>query len=273
MLIRYGYDMTFGCAAPTPMVCQLDLHPSCTPMIRAETPFRATPHAESWLYSDVFGNRCRRFNAPAGDIAISNSGVVEVSGLPDPVVPDAAEIPVADLPDDTLLYLVGSRYVETDKLSQIAWDHFGRTAPGWARVQAICDFVNGHIAFGYENARSTRTAHEAYVERTGVCRDFAHLAVAFCRCMNIPARYANGYLGDIGVPPDPAPMDFNAWFEVFLGSKWYTFDARHNMPRIGRILIARGRDAADIPLVNSFGPHVLKSFRVWTEETDSVASG
>ena len=273
MLIRYGYDMTFGCAAPTPMVCQLDLHPSCTPWVRAETPFKATPHVESWLYSDVFGNRCRRFNAPAGEIAISNSGVVEVSDLPDPVVLDAAEIPVADLPDDTLLYLVGSRYVETDKLSQIAWDHFGHTASGWARVQAICDFVNGHIEFGYQNARSTRTAHEAYVERTGVCRDFAHLAVAFCRCLNIPARDANGYLGDIGVPPDPAPMDFNAWFEVFLGGKWYTFDARHNMARIGRILIARGRDAADIPLVNSFGPHVLKSFQVWTEETDSVASG
>jgi transglutaminase-like putative cysteine protease len=190
----------------------------------------------------------------------------------DAVAPDAAEIPVADLPDETLLYLVGSRYVETDKLSQIAWDHFGRSAPGWARVQAICDFVNGHIEFGYETARSTRTAYEAYVERVGVCRDFAHLAVAFCRCMNIPARYANGYLGDIGVPPDPAPMDFNAWFEVFLGGKWHTFDARHNMPRIGRILIARGRDAADIPLVNSFGPHALKAFSVVTEETNSVAS-
>jgi transglutaminase-like putative cysteine protease len=140
-------------------------------------------------------------------------------------------------------------------------------------VQAICDFVNGHLTFGYASARATRTAYEAYAERVGVCRDFAHLAVAFCRCMNIPARYCNGYLGDIGVPPDPAPMDFNAWFDVFLGGKWHTFDARHNMPRIGRILIARGRDAADIPLVNSFGPHILKSFRVWTDETGSAASG
>ncbi len=180
---------------------------------------------------------------------------------------------MADLPDDTLLYLVGSRYVETDKLSQIAWDHFGHAAPGWPRAQAICDFVNGHIAFGYASARSTRTAYEAYAERVGVCRDFAHLAVAFCRCMNIPARYCNGYLGDIGVPPDPAPMDFSAWFDVFLGGKWHTFDARHNMPRIGRILIARGRDAADIPLVNSFGPHILKSFRVWTDETRFAAPG
>ncbi len=272
MLIRYGYEMTFACNTPTPMVCQLDVHPVHAAAVRAETPFAATPHVESWLYADVFGNRCRRFNAPAGELTISNSGVVEVSGRTDPVVPDAAEVPVADLPDDTLLYLVGSRYVETDTLSQIAWDLFGQTKPGWSRVQAICDFVNSHIVFGYENARSTRTAYEAYAERVGVCRDFTHLAVAFCRCMNIPARYANGYLGDIGVPPDPAPMDFNAWFEAFLGGKWYTFDARHNIPRIGRILIARGRDAADIPLVNSFGPHVLKSFRVWTEETNTAAA-
>lgn len=272
MLIRYGYEMTFACNAPTPMVCQLDVHSVHAASVRAETPFAATPHIVSWLYADVFGNRCRRFNAPSGDLTISNSGVIEVSGRPDPVVPDAAEVPVADLPDDTLLYLVGSRYVETDTLSQIAWDLFGQTKPGWSRVQAICDFVNSHIVFGYENARSTRTAYEAYAERVGVCRDFTHLAVAFCRCMNIPARYANGYLGDIGVPADPAPMDFNAWFEAYLGGKWYTFDARHNMPRIGRILIARGRDAADIPLVNSFGPHVLKSFRVWTEETNTAAA-
>ena len=272
MLIRYGYEMTFACSAPTPMICQLDVHPSCVPAVRAESPFAATPHVELWLYADVFGNRCRRFNAPAGDLTIANAGVIEVSALPDPVVPDAAEISVADLPDDTLLYLVGSRYVETDKLSPIAWSLFGKTQPGWARVQAICDFVHGHIAFGYQSARPTRTAYEAYEERVGVCRDFAHLAVAFCRCINIPARYCNGYLGDIGVPPDPAPMDFNAWFEVFLGGRWFTFDARHNMPRIGRILIARGRDAADIPLVNSFGPHVLKSFAVVTEETRSVTS-
>src|SRR5260370_22720041 len=161
MLMRYGYEMTFACSAPTPMVCQLDVHPSYTPAVRAETPFAARPRIESWLYADVFGNRCRRFNAPVGDLSISNSGVVEVSDLPDPVVSDAAEIPVADLPDDTLLYLVGSRYVETDKLSQIAWHFFGHAAPGWSRVQAICNFVNGHLAFGYEIARSTRTAHEA----------------------------------------------------------------------------------------------------------------
>lgn len=269
MFIRYGYEMTVECATATPMVCQLDVHPSHTMAVRAERPFSTDPHVESHLYNDVFGNRCRRFVAPQGQMTFSNAGIVETSDAPDPYAPQAEEVPVADLPDETLLYLVGSRYVETDKLSQPAWDLFGAAKPGWSRVQAICDYVHRHIVFGYENARSTRTAFEAFNERIGVCRDFAHLAVAFCRCMNIPTRYANGYLGDIGVPPDPSPMDFNAWFEVFLGGRWYTFDARHNMPRIGRVLIARGRDAADIPLVNSFGPHALRSFRVWTDEVKS----
>ncbi len=268
MLIRYGYEMTFVCAEPTPMICQLDVHPSLAIAVRKERPFDSDPPIPSAIYADLFGNRCRRFVAPAGRLRISCGGVVEDSGLPDLVVPEAAEIPVAELPDDTLLYLVGSRYCETDKLSQIAWDLFGRTPPGWTRVQAICDFVHNQITFGYPFARSTRTAFEAYHERIGVCRDYAHLAIAFCRCMNIPARYVNGYIGDIGVPPDPNPMDFSAWFEAYLGGRWYTFDARNNRPRIGRILIARGRDAADIPLVNSFGPHVLETFRVWTEETD-----
>jgi transglutaminase-like putative cysteine protease len=266
MQIRYGYEMTVKCPAPTAFVCQLDVHPSEISALRAETPFTSNPWVETWVYNDAFGNRCRRFTAPAGSLTFSNGGVVETSDRPDPVAPEAFETPVTRLPDDTLVYLVGSRYVETDRLSQAAWDLFGWTTPGWARVQAICDYVHRHITFGYGYARSTRTAYEAFVERVGVCRDFAHLAVAFCRCMNIPARYANGYLGDIGVPPDPAPMDFNAWFEVFLGGRWYTFDARHNVPRIGRILIARGRDAADIPLINSFGPHTLTSLRVWTDE-------
>ena len=266
MKVAYGYEIGLSCPAPTPMVCQLDLHPSLASAVLEEAPFAAKPFVFSHLYRDGFGNACRRFVAPAGDFAIRAGGVVKVSGEPDRAPCNAGEIPVANLPDETLSYLQGSRYVETDLLSQIAWDLFGAARPGWARVQAICDFVNAHIAFDYQQARATRTAFEAFNERAGVCRDFTHLAVAFCRCLNIPARYCNGYLGDIGVPPDPAPMDFNAWFEVYLEGGWHTFDARHNEPRIGRILVARGRDAADIPLINSFGPHVLQSFKVWTDE-------
>ena len=181
----------------------------------------------------------------------------------DPVIPEARESSVPDLPSDCLAYLMGSRYCETDKLSQVAWDLFGTLPPGWRRVQAICDFVHDHIHFDYMQARATRSAFEVFHERVGVCRDFAHLAVAFCRCLNIPARYVNGHLGDIGVPVVD-PMDFSAWMEVFLEGQWHTFDPRNNVPRIGRIVVARGRDAADVPLINSFGPHLLKSFRVWT---------
>jgi transglutaminase-like putative cysteine protease len=173
---------------------------------------------------------------------------------------------VEDLPDEALVFLLGSRYCETDRLSEIAWSLFGKTPLGWSRVQAICDYVHQHIAFGYEHARATRTAWEAFCDRTGVCRDYAHLAVAFCRCMNIPARYCTGYLGDIGVPVSDEPMDFSAWFEAYVGGEWYTFDARNNIPRVGRVLIARGRDAADVAISTTFGPNTLSNFTVWTEE-------
>ena len=163
--------------------------------------------------------------------------------------------------------MLPSRYCEIDLLADTAWKLFGQTPPGWARVQAIVDFTHRHLTFGYPQAKSTRTAFQAFQEKVGVCRDFAHLAIAFCRCMNIPARYCNGYLGDIGVPPDPAPMDFNAWFEAYLGGRWHVFDARHNTPRIGRILIARGMDAADVAMITSFGSHVLRKFEVTTDET------
>ena len=265
MLIRFGYEIAFDCPRTTPMVCRMELAPDGARTL-AYTPFAASPRLSSTTFHDEFGNRVRRFVAPAGRTTIWSSGVAEVDGLADPVKPQAREIAVQDLPDYALRYLTGSRYVDTDHLSQFAWDTFGGVAPGWGRVQAICDFVHAHLSFGYEHARATRTAHEAFAERRGVCRDFAHLAVALCRCMNIPARYANGYLGDIGVPVDPAPMDFNAWFEVYLDHAWFTFDARHNRPRIGRLLVSRGRDAADIPMIHSFGPHVLVSFKVWTDE-------
>jgi transglutaminase-like putative cysteine protease len=270
MLIRYGYELTLNCPRPTTMVCLLDAHRERLRDLRYETPLMTMPEIATSTYLDTFGNSVRRFIAPAGDLTLSRDAVIEDSGVPDAIEEDAKEGPVEQLPNDTLVFLLGSRYCETDKLADIAWQLFGSKPPGWRRVQAICDFVCDRLTFGYEHACTTRTAFEAYAERKGVCRDFAHLAVAFCRCMNIPARYANGFLGDIGVPPDPSPMDYNAWFEVYLDGRWFTFDARHNVPRIGRITVARGRDAADIALATSFGPHTLSKFRVWTEEIDDA---
>jgi transglutaminase-like putative cysteine protease len=210
--------------------------------------------------------------APPGQIRISADAVILDRGLPESVVPSAPQISVERLPEETLVYLLGSRYCDTDRLSEFAWNQFGATTPGWPRVQAVCDFVHGHLTFGYQFARPTRTAFEAFQERQGVCRDFAHLAVTLCRCLNIPARYCTGYLGDIGVPPVDAPMDFSGWFEAFLDGQWYTFDARHNTPRIGRVLIARGRDAADVAISMTFGVCTLQSFRVWTDEVKSLAA-
>ena len=265
MLIRYGYDITLNCVAPTAMVCLLTVRDEQIPDVTVPEQFVVNPPIPTATYRDLFGNVCRRFTAPVGDLALWADSTIEVSGERDPVYADAREIPPSELPDECLVYLLGSRYCETDRLSQIAWDLFQNVPPGWGRVQAICDFAHNHIKFNYQAARSTRTAYEAFQERTGVCRDFAHLAVALIRCMNIPARYVNGYLGDIGVPIVD-PMDFSAWIEVYLGGRWMTFDPRNNIPRIGRIVVARGRDAADIPLINSFGPHWLKSFRVWAYE-------
>lgn len=251
------------------MVCLLGVHPEREADVRSVQQMVTRPEVAITTYRDLYGNLCRRLVAPAGDFSLSEDGTIEDCGEPDPVDWDAAEIPVADLPDDCLVYLMGSRYCETDLLSQIAWDMFEPVSPGWGRVQTICDFVNQRISFDYMKARATRTAFEAYQERIGVCRDYAHLAVALCRCMNIPARYVNGFLGDIGVPILD-PMDFSAWIEVYLGGRWIAFDPRNNVPRIGRIIVARGRDAVDTPLINSFGPHVLKSFRVWTYDVANV---
>lgn len=269
MLIQYGYELTINCAQETPLIAMLDERPEWVPALRCDTGLMARPHVRTRFYVDSYGNRVRRLMAPVGDFTLSRSAIIEVPDAPDPVVLDAREVPVENLPDESLIFLLASRYCETDKLVEHAWELFGHTPPGWRRVQAICDFVNTHLSFGYQHARPTRTALEAYHERVGVCRDFTHLAVAFCRCMNIPARYANGFLGDIGVPPDPAPMDYNAWFEVYLGGRWFVFDARHNIPRIGRITVSYGRDAMDVPLVTSFGRHELKAFKVWTDEVDS----
>jgi len=269
MLIRFGYDFTVNCQQDTPLVCLVTLRDERRADLRSPEDVILTPHVPSSLYRDLFGNTCRRLVAPAGEFRIWGDGTIADSGLLDPVDYSADETPVASLPDDTLMYLLGSRYCETDRLSQIAWDMFGNTPPGWTRVQTICDYVHNHIRFDYQNARNTLTAFEAWQEQTGVCRDFAHLAIALIRCMNIPARYVNGYLGDIGVPVVD-PMDFSAWIEVYIGGRWITFDPRNNKPRIGRTVVAHGRDAADVPLIHSFGPHILQSFKVWCYEVDSV---
>lgn len=268
MLIRLGYEVGFECTQATPVISLLEIHKDRQVDIKRQTRVLTSPSIPTHLYEDLFGNACRRFTAPAGSFRILYDAVIEDSGEPDEVNTMAREVPVADLPDEVLGYLLGSRYCETDHLSDLAWQLFGHIPPGWARVQAIVDYVHNRLSFGYGYARATRTAAQAHEERVGVCRDFAHLAITLCRCMNIPARYVNGYLGDIGVPADPAPMDFSAWLEVFLDGKWYTFDARHNTRRIGRVVIARGRDATDVPLLHSFGQHQLTLFKVWTYEQE-----
>ena len=269
MQIRVGYELIYECPQPTPMLLTLNTHFSRVADIVTPDHIVTSPSVPIAPYRDEFGNWCSRIVAPTGQIRISTDAVLNDSGLPDPIEPNAWQHPVQDLPEETLVFLLGSRYCDTDRMTEIAWSLFDKAPTGWGRVQAICDFVHNHIVFGYEHARSTRTAMEAFHERRGVCRDYTHLAITFCRCMNIPARYCTGYLGDIGMPPPYAPGDFAAWFEVFLGGRWHIFDARNNVPRIGRVLIGRGRDATDVPLSTTFGPNVLKSFKVWTDEVQS----
>ena len=266
MRIRVGSELRFEFPKPTPMIVMLNVHFSRFSDLEAPDSLMAIPSVPIEGYRDSFGNWCNRLVAPAGHFSLGTSAVIRDTGVPDPVALDALQHQVQHLPADTLQFLLGSRYCETDRLSDEAWRLFGHTPLGWPRVQAICDFVHDHIVFGYEHSRPTRTAYESYVERRGVCRDFAHLAVAFCRCLNIPTRYCTGYITDIGLPPPYAPMDFSAWMEVYLGGRWHAFDPRNNAPRIGRILIAHGRDAADVPLTHSFGPNSLSSFRVWADE-------
>ncbi|MBN9467449.1 MAG: transglutaminase family protein [Bosea sp.] len=277
MQIRYGYRIEIVCDRPTTLVTMLDIHPSRRHDLLEPDEMRVTALLDTGAslpverHFDSFGNICRRMVVPAGGVRLEASGLIYDCGRPDVTAPDARQLSPAEIPAELMGFLLGSRYCETDKLMDTAWSLFGHLQPGWGRVQAIVDFVHNHLTFGYAFARSTRTAAEAYEERIGVCRDFAHLAVAFCRCLNIPARYCNGYLGDIGVPPNPAPMDFNAWCEVWLDGRWYTIDARHHQPRIGRVVIARGRDATDLPMLNSFGSHVLQRFEVVTEEVGAGA--
>ena len=251
------------------MLLPLSVHPSRQQDLLTEHVIRFSPGVEARAFRDAFGNICTRLVSPPGILEVRNEFLISDTGLPDEVNYQAEQWPVGDLPDEALIYLLGSRYCDTQKLLNHAWSMFSGIQGGWQRVQAICNYVHDRLEFGYHHARCDRTASEGHEERIGVCRDFAHLAVTLCRCMNIPARYCTGYLGDIGVPRDPAPMDFSAWFEVFLAGRWYTFDARHNHPRIGRIVIARGRDAADVAISTAFGSAVLTRFNVITEEVVS----
>lgn len=266
MKIRIGYELVFECPKPTPMILALNVHYSRASDLLVPDHLIADPAVPIRAYRDGFGNWCTRIVAPKGRLRLSSDAVINDSGQPDRIAPGAGQVPVQELPDDALVFLLGSRYCETDRLSDTAWQLFDTAPTGWARVQAICDYVHEHITFNYQRARSTMTALEVFESRTGVCRDFAHLAVTFCRCMNIPARYCTGYLGDMGTPPPYSDMDFAAWFEAYLDGHWYTFDPRNNMPRIGRILIARGRDAADVPISTAFGPSSLLQFTVRTDE-------
>lgn len=266
MRVSLGCHFRYSLPQATPMIALLNVHFSRFGDLERPDHLTTNPGVPLESYRDGFGNWCTRLLAPAGDFVLSTHGVCRDSGALDPVAPWALQHAVQDLPYETLVYLLGSRYCDTDLLSDEAWRLFGATEPGWARVQAICDHVHRNVSFGYAHARSTRTASQTLAERHGVCRDFTHLAIAFCRCMNIPARYCTGYLSDIGEPLPHPSGDFAAWMEVYLSGQWWVFDPRNNTPRIARILMAQGRDAADVPLIQTFGPNTLTEFSVRTEE-------
>lgn len=266
MLIRVGYEIQFEIAQELLLITMMNIHSSRLQDLRTPDVMQTEPKLAAVHHVDGYGNRCCRLKVPQGNLRLWCSTIIEDSGHPDEENWSAEQVEVEYLPPAVLPYLSSSRYCEVDLLSEIAWDLFGHVEQGWARVQAICDWVHGHVRFGYEYAGATKSADDVLRERKGVCRDFQHLAITFCRCLNIPARYAAGYLGDFGVPAMPYPMDFNAWFEVFLGDRWWAFDARHNERRIGRVLVARGRDAVDTAITTAFGPALLRRFSVITEE-------
>jgi transglutaminase-like putative cysteine protease len=266
MMLRLGYDIQFEIPSPVAMVALLNVHPSRAADLRAPDELRVEPGTQVESFMDSFGNRCTRFVAQQGSLRLSNSTLLQDPGFADQVNYNARELPVQELPNYILSYLLNSRYCEVDRFSMIASELFGGVSPGWGRVQAICDWVHTKVSFGYQYARPTKTALDVYSERFGVCRDFQHLAVTLCRALHIPARYAAGYLGDIRVPAAASPMDFSAWFEVYLEDRWWTFDARHNCPRHGRVLMATGRDASDVAITTSFGMANLTYFTVISEE-------
>jgi transglutaminase-like putative cysteine protease len=269
MHIRFGYEFLYATPVPTHMILMLHSHLGRGQQYVVADTMQISRTLPRKSFTDGFGNTCTRLELPAGPTRISADGLIEDSGQPEPIALTAHEHPVRELPFDVLQFLLSSRYCDTEVLMAEAWRLFGHLHPGWTRVQAVCDFVHEYVAFDYRFARPTRTASETFFERQGVCRDFAHLAIAFCRCLNIPARYCTGYLGDIGVAPTAAPMDFAGCMEVYLGGQWHVFDPRNNVRRIGRVTIARGRDAGDVAVSTAFGPASLELFKVWTEEADA----
>jgi transglutaminase-like putative cysteine protease len=270
MRIRLGCEMRYAFPYPVPMVVMLNVHPSRAGALEEPDALRTEPPVPVEIYRDGFGNLCGRLTAPAGSFTIGTDAVIRDDGKPDPAHPDAEQHAVEALPPETIVFLLPSRYCESDLLADTAWQLFGGIAPGWERVQAVCDFVHAHIAFGYEFAHRDRTAVDAYAGGRGVCRDFTHLAVAFCRALNIPTRYCTGYVSFLGEPEPHPAGDFAAWMEVYLGSRWHVFDPRNNSPRVGRVMVAYGRDAADVPLTHTFGPNPLVGFRVWADQVDQT---
>ena len=268
MLIRFGYEMIFDLPAPVSMLLMLFVHPERLDSLQTPEYVTVEPQVPVHHFTDGFGNHAARVLAPAGRFRLHYDNVARDSGRHDEKIDGAKLHPVNELPDECLPFLLASRYCEVDRMSEMAWKLFGQTPPTWERVQAVLDWAHNHIAFGYEFAQPTKSAYDVCHDKQGVCRDYMHLAITALRALNVPARYATGYLGDIGVPPAPFPMDFSAWLEVYLGNRWYTLDARHNEPRIGRILMARGRDAVDVALTTSFGSAPLLKFEVWTDESN-----
>lgn len=270
MYLRIGFEFLYSFPQPTPLIALLRVHPSRVPDLLAPEHLRTSPSVPLETHLDDFGNRRDRLEAPAGPFRLVANALVRDDGQPDSTRLAARQLPVPELPQETLTFLAGSRYCETDRLAEFAWAQFGRARDGWGKVQQVCDYVHRHLRFGYEHARSTRTAWEAFQEKRGVCRDYAHLAIALCRCLNLPARYCTGQLTDIGLPLPHAPGDFAAWMEVYLEGGWHVFDPRNNEPRIGRVLMARGRDAADVAMITSFGPSNLEAFHVWAVQDPNV---
>lgn len=266
LTLKAGCEFHYYAECPTPSTVQVEVRAHSERHRTLNESWSISPDLPTRQFIDIYGNLNRRFIMPQGQTIIRYNATVEVDPEPDEVHAEAVQLPIEELPAEALHYLFPSRYCLSDLLFETAWDLFSKTAPGWTRVQAICDWIHGAITYDDKQSNTNTTALDVYNQRTGICRDFSHLGISFCRALNIPARYVFGYLPEINVPPSKTPMDFHAWFEVFLGGRWYTCDARHNIPRIGRVIVGYGRDAVDCSMLTTFGPATLKQITVWADE-------